>query len=152
MLFKEASNLPDSLYLIIHLNWVPSKTEANLPSDVQTQGIDKLFTLGDMLILGPLPRHPFPALLTISEPELHPISHLVSGMDVSSLKASSKCQLLPSSLSFPRSSNLLLALAPKDLAGRSPCLLQPMCMNRYSPRRSDLCFPDLSRHSHTQAG
>lgn len=59
--FKEASKLPDSVYLIFHLDWVPSEAETNLPSDIQTQGLCKFFILEDLLTLGPLLRLPFPA-------------------------------------------------------------------------------------------
>lgn len=49
MSFKEVRNLPDALCLIFHLVWVISEAEANLPPDVQMQGIDELFTMEDLL-------------------------------------------------------------------------------------------------------
>lgn len=59
--FKEVRNLPDALCLIFHLVWVISEAEANLPPDVQMQGIDELFTMEDLLTSGPFLRRHFPA-------------------------------------------------------------------------------------------
>lgn len=76
------SNLLSSVYLIFHLVWGPSDAKANLPSDVQTQGLDKFSTLEGLqhwgLPLGFLSQ----LLLTISELEHFSLMSGVSGVIV----------------------------------------------------------------------
>lgn len=99
----------------------------------------------------------FPAFPTISQPELH-VSFLSGSRDACQqflrlLWHISPCFPLPP---FPgleaASLSLLLTVTPKGLEGTSLWSLQPMYLNRESIRRCDLCSPDLSHHSHTQAG
>lgn len=154
MSFKEVRNLPDALCLIFHLVWVISEAEANLPPDVQMQGIDELFTMEDLLTSGPFLRRHFPATpsnLWAWTPRL------VSGMYVNSFKASSACQILPSLPTFPRFGGSALSpppgCSPRRVCGHVTVLAAAAYVqNRYSIPQSDLCFPDLSHQPHTQAG